>query len=288
MNKHCLLIGGDNRHKYLSKLLIEQGYTVYCLGMERCIHLPEQAILTQQIPHEASLIILPLPITKDEKNIFAPYSDSPLPIAPLFKEIKQHQLVCGGIFHNEMKHILQQNETTYFDYAANEQFAINNAIPSAEGAIELAMHNTSHTLCNSSVCVVGYGKIGKALVSRLLGLGCIVTATARKKRDLQEIERVGATALPTAMLHQAESFDIIFNTVPAMVLDSSVLEKQKSTVLLIDLASKPGGTDFNYAYKRNMRYIHALSLPAICAPQTAAQNIWRSIQQYINLEEEKQ
>lgn len=38
--------------------------------------------------------------------------------------------------------------------------------------------------------------------------------------------------------------DIVFNTVPAMVLNAQLLVKMKKNSLIIDLASAPGGTDF--------------------------------------------
>ena len=41
--------------------------------------------------------------------------------------------------------------------------------------------------------------------------------------------------------------------------------------LIIDLASKPGGTDFRYAEKRGIKALLAPSLPGIVAPKTAGQ-----------------
>ena len=43
-------------------------------------------------------------------------------------------------------------------------------------------------------------------------------------------------------------------------------------------ASKPGGTDFAAAVRRGHRAIHALSLPAACAPETAGEAVARTVQ----------
>ena len=43
-------------------------------------------------------------------------------------------------------------------------------------------------------------------------------------------------------------------------------------------ASKPGGTDFAAAARRGHRAIHALSLPAACAPETAGEAVARTVQ----------
>lgn len=56
-------------------------------------------------------------------------------------------------------------------------------------------------------------------------------------------------------------FDVILNTIPAQVLTREVLDKTKTDVLVIDLASKPGGVDFEAARELNIKTIWALSLP---------------------------
>ena len=40
----------------------------------------------------------------------------------------------------------------------------------------------------------------------------------------------------------------------------------------------PGGTDFAAAARRGHRAIHALSLPAACAPETAGEAVARTVQ----------
>ena len=47
--------------------------------------------------------------------------------------------------------------------------------------------------------------------------------------------------------------------------------------LIVDLASKPGGTDFAAAQRLGLRAIHALSLPAVCAPETAGEAVARTV-----------
>ena len=47
--------------------------------------------------------------------------------------------------------------------------------------------------------------------------------------------------------------------------------------LIIDLASLPGGTDFAAAQRLGCKAIHALSLPAACAPDTAGEAVARTV-----------
>ena len=64
----------------------------------------------------------------------------------------------------------------------------------------------------------------------------------------------------------------------ALVLTAAVLAALPKGCLIVDLASKPGGTDFAAAARRGHRAIHALSLPAACAPETAGEAVARTVQ----------
>ena len=170
----------------------------------------------------------------------------------------------------------------YTDYYKSETLNILNAVPSAEGAVLCALENSEITIYNSKCLVIGNGRIGKILSDRLNALKATVFASARKESDLAYITANGLTAIKTDSIYEhVDKFDFIFNTVPHPVLDEQVLSKCKKDALIIDLASKPGGTDFKAAQKRNIKAIHALALPAKTAPKTAAQFIANTLTQYL-------
>jgi len=72
-------------------------------------------------------------------------------------------------------------------------------------------------------------------------------------------------------------YKIIINTVPMLIFKQEELKNIKSDTLIIDLASKPGGIDFNAAKYMGLKTIHALSLPGKYSPQTAAEFIENAI-----------
>lgn len=272
MVKRCLLVGGDNRQRIMANLLAEQGITVYCYGMDSCVNLSGQALRTDRIP-PTDLVIFPIPLTRDGKTVNARYATRELPLDSILRELHSDATVCGGLMPAAITAELERRGIRYYDYGKSEEFARRNALPSAEGAIEIALRNTPFVLEDARVCVVGYGRIGKVLTKKLKALGCRVTATARKAADLAAIQAAGVMAIPTADLKEQPPFDILFNTVPAPVIDRDVLDAQNPNLLIIDLASPPGGVDFSYAEEKKIRTIHALSLPARCAPVTAARII---------------
>ena len=63
----------------------------------------------------------------------------------------------------------------------------------------------------------------------------------------------------------------------APVLTEPVLAALRPGSLIVDLASKPGGTDFAAAQRLGCKAIHALSLPAACAPDTAGEAVARTV-----------
>jgi dipicolinate synthase subunit A len=81
-------------------------------------------------------------------------------------------------------------------------------------------------------------------------MGAEVFMSARKKEDLAWIEAHGMIPLKTYGLSSENTkFDVIFNTVPHMVLREEVLKKLQGSPLIIELASKPYGADFKQKNK---------------------------------------
>jgi len=63
---------------------------------------------------------------------------------------------------------------------------------------------------------------------------------------------------------------VIINTVPAMMLGRDQLQHVKKEAYIADIASTPGGVDFEYAEKLGIKAELLPALPGIVAPKTAA------------------
>jgi len=62
---------------------------------------------------------------------------------------------------------------------------------------------------------------------------------------------------------------VIFNTIPALVLTGKVLERIPAGTLILDLASAPGGVDFQKAASIGIKAVLAPGIPGKVAPKTA-------------------
>ena len=106
---------------------------------------------------------------------------------------------------------------------------------------------------------------------QLRGLGAHVTGAARRAEDLAWLSIWGCRAVSSRPLPaDLDRFDLVINTVPALLLGRAQLASLKPECLVIDLASSPGGVDLPAARELGRRVIPAPALPGRVAPVTAA------------------
>ena len=215
---------------------------------------------------EAKCIICPTPFSKDNVNI----TGTDIRCEEIIDMCKGKTLFAGAI-QNDTRKLLENEKIEYYDLMEYDDLAILNAIPTAEGAIKVAIEKTDITLCNSNALVLGFGRIGKVLCKMLSGIGANVYCEARKEKDLAQIRAMGYNDVDLNKLeYYLPKADYIFNTAPYMMLDKNRLDLVKEDVCIIDLASSPGGVDFEYARTKNINASLELALPAKWAPKSSA------------------
>lgn len=273
------VVGGDLRYVYLAGRLAEDGCKVLAVGFDNTDLPPCVAGCTDaaQAIALSDAVILPMPVSTDGKTVNAPFSRLCLPIEQIYAAVRAEQPVFGGGISEEIAAAFARRNVRAFDYLTREELAVRNAVPTAEGALQLAMEELPVTIDGASCLVTGYGRIAKVLSSMLVSLGATVTVAARKCADRAWARVQGCRAVHTDELAQLPPFDVIFNTVPTLLLDRRVLTGIDPHTLLIDLASRPGGIDFNAAADLHLKTIWALSLPGRVAPKTAADIIRSTI-----------
>lgn len=180
------------------------------------------------------------------------------------------------------KQIIDGKQTKVIEYLTRQDFKSANGILTAEAAIAVAMENTDFSLAGCRALVVGSGAIALPLARRLKALGAFVTVSARNTALLETLRLEGITAIE--LCFACGEYDIIFNTVPALVFDRKTLESIDSNALIIDLASLPGGVDKISAAELGIKVIPALALPGKYMPLTAARIIYTSVRNAIKEE----
>lgn len=270
------VLGGDARQNAAADYLARKGHTVTTWGLPQPPQVATACETAEQATQNADILLLPLPVTRDRLQL----NGTDLPLGTLYTLLQNGMAVFCGRPDEDLLREAAQRGATVTDYSLDEIFMIRNALPTAEGALAIAMNALDRTMFGSSALVVGYGRIGKLLADLLLRMGAHVTVAARKPTDLALAELHGCRPLlipnrgagsvfPTV----DRPYHVLFNTVPVPLIDERVLASLPRNTVLIDLASAPGGIDYDAAARLGRKTIIALALPGKVAPVTAGEII---------------
>lgn len=279
--KQISFVGGDMRIIHLIELFSKENYQIKIFGFDKydfkLNNVTKCTTLVEAIT-DAQIVIGPLPFSSNGATINAPFNSSPILISDLVELLNSNQVLIAGRLDTELNTMFAENNIKAIDILSREEFAVLNAISTAEGAIQIAMENSQCTLHNTPVLVLGFGRIGKILCKMLDGLGADVYCEARKFSDIAWIKAYGYKPIHLNDIDKhLEKFNIFINTIPYVVFDKERIDRMNKNSLFIDLASKPGGIDIEAGKEKDINIILALSLPGKVAPLTAATHIKETV-----------
>jgi len=271
---NILIIGGDKREVKLYFHLKKIGASICMYGFEKYQYLKEIKLSSNLIESVSSADVIITPLTGIEKDgkVYAPYAEEIIYMnkEALLKAVNPGTLFIAGYVYPGLKKSMEKAGMAVCETREMDEISILNAIPTAEGAIQVAMANTDITIHNSHSIVLGFGRCGSVIAHTLKALGAEVTVAVRRPEVLAWVEAFKMRPLPMSSL--AEEIcraDIIFNTIPALVIDAEVIHHIKSTALIVDIASYPGGVDTAVAERLNIKAVILPGLPGKVAPKTA-------------------
>lgn len=267
------IIGGDSRIIQLAKMYAEDGKEVFVYGQQSELNILKNiknCSSLQEAVQNSEIVISSIPFSKDGINVFAPFCNENIKTLELANILKNKKFFAGSIpeiFYNQTS----KNNVEIYDLMKEEDLTILNTIATAEGAISDIILNTSHNIHGSKILVLGFGRVSKVLAVKLKNLNAEVTCAARKDKDYAWMEVLGFNCLNINKLDgNLNSFDVIINTVPQMILDENKLSFVKEDVFILDLASKPGGVDGQKCKQLGLNFKWSLAIPGKVAPVTSA------------------
>lgn len=276
MEKSIAVVGGDLRIVKLIEMLNNDGYKVYTYALENSEELlnldgVDMCPTLEEAVSYSKVVIGPVPLSSDRKRLSTPFGRNNVNLEEFVDALKGKYLIAGNI---GIKEQLDSKNIQFTDLLKREEFSVLNTIATAEGTIQIAMEETQRTIHGSNVLVMGFGRIGKVLSKMLDGIGAKVYCEARKNEDISWIKAYGYNPIHLNDLNEhLGKFDVIINTIPFQILDNERLNLVKNEVVIVDLASNPGGVDRKAAREKGLKVIWALSLPAKVAPLTSAEFI---------------
>lgn len=247
MDSNFLILGNDEKMKSCKKRLNELGF--------RADTFEENTVIDNY-----NCIVLPLPTVKD-----GCITGTDISVEQLNSMLTdKHTVFCGNVSPDIFS-------CRAFSYYNDKGFLIKNSRLTAQGTLKIILENVKDDLRCLSAAVIGYGRCGREICRTLRNTGVEVTSFSRRNETLVMAENDGMHSESIININKKLSnFDIIINTVPCNIIDTSGLEMKN---LYIEIASKPYGFNITETDKSGFRYVLAESLPGKFTPVSAGRNI---------------
>lgn len=273
-NLHIAVIGGDARQLEIIRKLLELDAIVYIIGFDLLNNgfIGANQVKIDEIDFSTlHALILPVGGTSVNGEISTTFSKENVVLKEEYiNKTSKKCIIYTGVGNSYLDNIEQTLDRKVVRIFDRDDIAIYNSIPTVEGTIMMAIQNTDYTIHGSKVVVLGLGRTGMSVARAFRGLGAKVKVGVNRPEHLARAIEMGLDGFYTDKLSEnVQDTDILINTVPKQIITSNVISKMQSSAIILDLASKPGGTDFRYAEKRGIKAILALSLPGLVAPKTA-------------------
>lgn len=258
------VIGGDMRFAHLASMLEESGREARGFYQQRRLReevgrLREYDVIIGNWPMRFPLVEAEVS-TAEIMGSIAPGS-SMLCVGPGFPNEKEREI--GGL--------------RWVNLWKDERLLRENAYLTAEAAVATAMRRCGGVRGRKSA-VIGYGRIGGALVEILKHMGAEVTLYSRTEEKRRKAREAGAVALDMGEIEgRIGGAELIFTTPPAQVLDEGRLARVSREAVLIDLASVPYGFDLERAREMGLQAYREPGLPGRYCPLSAARVIYGAV-----------
>ena len=286
------VLGGDGRQLAVAKALAHRGISIYASGLctdkfnvqgiDSCDSF-EEAIISSEA------VVLPLPSSTDGNLLNCPClkSSDRIPLERIVELMSDKSMLFGGRIPQSIVVKAQGKGITVYDYFLSEKLQIKNAYITAEAALSIAMNSLDRCIKDAKLAITGSGRIARLLADLLRRMRADVTVAARNADSLAYYELLGCRTLLIRAAEEKwykefeDGYDIIFNTVPSWLFDREFLEKVDKSLLIIELASAPGGVDICAARELSSNVLWASSLPGKYAPESAGILIAECILEYL-------
>lgn len=274
MNGQTVLFISDMRQVYLAEILTKKGMGVRCLDIRNAGTAKGQMEKLRNFLKEANMLILPVPVSK------VPQQNELNEI--LNKNLKNDTLVLGGCFSAEQAEILKKRGIHYLDFMEDEIVTQENAVATSEGVIAELVKNSPYNIEGAKILVAGYGNCGQVIAKKLCALGARVTVLARRRETRRQAKQDGFYAIDFSFgPEEAMGAQMLVNTVPAPVITGFMIKELPRDAYILDIASKPGGTDFASAAQYGVCAELVLGIPGKYAPKESAYILARSMERFV-------
>lgn len=218
--------------------------------------------------------VLPPQKSPDNVNIPCPFSDILVPYSALGTVVREKGTVFTGNVCTELERVCSENGLTIVNYLEREEFAVRNAVLTAEGVLPIIINELPFAVFGAEILITGFGRIAGILAGYLVKMGARVTVACRRPESRAWAQIQGCRAVDIAgkneLLTKISSSSVIINTVPADIFGDEEITAMRNGTLYIELASSDG---INGIVPENVKVITARGIPGKVSPVTAGEII---------------
>lgn len=279
------MLGGDRRHREAARWLAQAGVEVTSCGLPEPNGTGTVAYETAaEALRDANVVVAPVQGIDADGVV---YTESGLPPLQLtiadLEQLAPGALLLSGWAAPAWRKTCEAAGVELIEYREWDEFALLNAVPTAEGAIALALAEMEVTLHGSTAVVLGFGRTAQPLAQRLRALGAGTVVAARSAADRARAFAAGHAAVTLAELPLVlPGAEFVCNTIPAPVLTEAELSCCSKDAFLLDLASPPGGIDLRAAQRLGLKAQLAPGLPGRTAPVSAGRYVAELVAQFLS------
>ncbi|AXF55089.1 dipicolinate synthase subunit DpsA [Salicibibacter kimchii] len=269
---HVAVIGGDRRQVELVHRLKKTVAHITVVGFDQC-SFPDANVTAHPLSavpwEQLNAILFPVSGVDADGKVEAQYAPEALIVTREMLTKKPNNCI---IFSGIRTEFLKDMEETLICWMERDDVAVYNSVPTAEGALMLAMQHTTVTVHKASVVILGFGRCGMTIADLFQSVGAKVTVGTDDDTEKARAHQAGHFSISLrSMETELACADICINTIPVPILTKDTLPCVKENCYVLDIASRPGGVDMEAAGQLGLHAQEAPGLPGKVAPETAGE-----------------
>lgn len=272
---NILFLGGDKRYQYMMEDLCKN-HNIFQIGFDKINANIQEKKLEDIDFSEFDVLVFPISGMSKNREIKSEKGKIVLP-NQIFQTLNQNTLVFTGLKTESLQNLIPEKQLISF-LDDEEVEKVNNDLTVA-GTIDDIKDRK-----NDTVCILGYGKLGKELTLRLSHAGIRTFVISRPKDAIYQDNVKNYYPLNAQNITEVFQFcDIVINTIPYHIIPEEAISKEYVPYIL-DIASFPYGIDEKLVekYQEHMNYHLYLGIPSKFAPKEASAILLKTLKKVVD------
>ena len=146
--------------------------------------------------------------------------------------------LVSGKANEEVKEVIRAKEIKFFNLMEDETFVLKNAILTAEGFLLDLIQNTSNSIFEQKILILGGGRVAKAVASILNKLGISFYVSMRNNLKLVDFQIFTENIVYwNNFKNVLKNYDVIINTIPFEIFNKDDVKKLNKNCTIFELSS---------------------------------------------------